>query len=272
MGRLYIKMNRIEKKFKELKAQRKKAFIAFITAGDPNLRATPKLVQTLTDSGVDIIELGMPFSDPMADGPVIQKSSERALKAGTTLRGILQTVKKIREKNDVPVLLMGYYNPVFHFGVRKFFLQAKKSGVDGVLLVDLPPEEGEEARRAARALGISLVFLMAPTSDEARIKLVTQKGSGFIYYVSLTGITGARLTDTLGSQNALKILKKQSRLPVCIGFGIKTAEQARTVARHGNGVVVGSAFVQLLGDLNRKKSLKNIKNLSKRLARAVHTS
>jgi tryptophan synthase alpha chain len=265
-------MNRIEKKFKELKRQRRKAFIGFVTAGDPNLKATPKVVHTLEAAGADIVELGMPFSDPMADGPVIQKSSERALKSGTTLKGIFQAIREIRKKSEIPLLLMGYYNPVLQYGVRRFFSDAKKIGVDGVLLVDLPPEEGEEARRAAKRVGISLVFLLAPTSDAQRIDLVTRKGSGFIYYVSLTGITGARLATSLSSHNSLKYLMKNSRLPVCVGFGVKQAAQAKAIARYGDGVVVGSALVQAMEPGHGGNPLTRLGGLVSRLSRAVHSA
>jgi tryptophan synthase alpha chain len=173
--------NRIEKKFAELKKAGRKAFVAFVTAGDPDLGKTFQVVDALEKAGVDILELGMPFSDPMADGPVIQKSSERALKAGTSLPGILQAVRKIRKKHGLPILLMGYYNPVFRYGLERFYRDAARAGVDGTLLVDLPPEEGEEARRAAKKNGVSLVYLLAPTSNAERIALVRKKGSGFIY-------------------------------------------------------------------------------------------
>lgn len=264
-------MNRIEKKFKELEIQGKKALIGFVTAGDPNLRSTPKIVQTLAEAGVDIVELGMPFSDPMADGPVIQKSSERALKAGTTLPGVLQAVREIRKVSQIPLLLMGYYNPVFAYGVDQFFFDAAKAGVDGTLLVDLPPEEGEEARRASRKQGVSLIYLLAPTSDPTRIGLVCKKGSGFIYYVSLTGITGASLKKDLGSQKALKYLKKKSKIPIGIGFGVKSAAQAKAVAKQGHGVVVGSALVKILEENQGVKAYRRLGKFAGQLARAVHS-
>lgn len=263
-------MNRIEKKFRELKANRQKAFVAFITAGDPNLAATFRLIPELEKAGVDILELGVPFSDPMADGPVIQRSSERALASGTTLKKILKLVKQVRRKSQIPILLMGYFNPILAFGIKKYFSEAKKAGVDGTLIVDLPPEEGEETRKAAKAKGISLVYLLAPTSDQDRIRKVTQKGSGFIYYVSLTGITGAKLSQDLNGQVALKTLKRSSRLPVCVGFGIKTPEQARHVARMADGVVVGSALVNLLEQHRGKQGLAHARSLAEKLARAVH--
>jgi tryptophan synthase alpha chain len=263
--------NRIETKFRELRKKGQKALVGFITAGDPHLKWTPRAVLSLVEAGVDVVELGMPFSDPMADGPVIQKSSERALRAGTTIKGVLQAVKKIRRQTQIPILLMGYYNPVFHYGVDKFFRDAKLAGVDGSILVDLPPEEGEEARRAARSQGISLIYLLAPTSDQARINLVFRKGSGFVYYVSLTGITGAKLTNKLRSHETLKKILQNKRFPVCVGFGVKTPAQAKEVVRLADGVVVGSAFVDLFSKNKPIQAIAKVRQLALNLSRAVHS-
>jgi tryptophan synthase alpha chain len=263
--------NRIEKKFAELKKAGRKAFVAFVTAGDPDLGKTFQVVDALEKAGVDILELGMPFSDPMADGPVIQKSSERALKAGTSLPGILQAVRKIRKKHGLPILLMGYYNPVFRYGFERFYRDAARAGVDGTLLVDLPPEEGEEARRAAKKNGVSLVYLLAPTSNAERIALVRKKGSGFIYYVSLTGVTGAQMRRRLNSQKPLHRLLQHRTLPVCVGFGVKTPKQAVEAARKADGVVVGSAFVHLLERPPFPRALRRLQVLARSLAKAVHS-
>jgi tryptophan synthase alpha chain len=263
-------MNRIEKKFRELKGKKQKAFIAFITAGDPNLKTTARLIPQLEKAGVDILELGVPFSDPMADGPVIQRSSERALASGTSLEKILKLVKQVRRQSQIPILLMGYFNPILAFGIKKYFSVAKKSGVDGTLIVDLPPEEGEDTRKAAKTAGISLVYLLAPTSDRERIRKVTSKGSGFVYYVSLTGITGAKLSQDLKRQGALKTLKRNSRLPVCVGFGIKTPAQAKAVARMADGVVIGSALVNLMEQFGGKKMIARTQEIVQKLARAIH--
>lgn len=263
--------NRIENKFRQLKVGKKKAFVAFITAGDPNLRTTAQLIPQLEKAGVDILELGVPFSDPMADGPVIQRSSERALAAGTSLRKILDLVRKVRRKSQIPILLMGYFNPILSYGIERYFSAAKRAGVDGTLIVDLPPEEGEGARQAARKNGISLVYLLAPTSNGTRIKQVTRRGSGFIYYVSLTGITGASLSKDLSRQQALKALKRSSKLPVCVGFGIKTPAQAKEVGRLADGVVVGSALVHCLERNSGLKALHKTQALAKRFAQAVHS-
>lgn len=262
-------MNRIENKFSELKKARQKAFIAFVTAGDPHLRHTPHTVFELEKAGVDIVELGMPFSDPMADGPVIQKSSERALKSGTTLRGILGCVARIRKQSQIPILLMGYYNPIFRYGADRFFKDAQRAGVDGVLLVDLPPEEGEVTQKAARRHNISFIYLLAPTSDASRIQKVQQKASGFIYYVSLTGITGAKLGQSLKRQSAFLHLIQQPKHPVCVGFGIKTPEQAREVSRLADGVVVGSAFVEYFAKHPPQKAAREAGVLARRLIKAI---
>lgn len=264
-------MNRIEKKFSELKKARKKAFIAFLTAGDPNLSVTEKLIPKMEAAGVDILELGVPFSDPMADGPVIQRSSERALAKGASLRKILKLVSKVRKKSQLPILLMGYYNPILTFGVDHYFKAAAAAGVDGTLIVDLPPEEGGAAQAAAKKHQVSLIYLLAPTSHGSRIEQVTRRGSGFIYYVSLTGITGASLSRNLSGQSALKALKRSSPLPVCVGFGIKTPAQAREVGRLADGVVVGSALVQVLAKDGGTSGLKKTQALAKRLAHAVHS-
>ncbi|MDX1386963.1 MAG: tryptophan synthase subunit alpha [bacterium] len=264
-------MNRIEKKFTELKKAKRKAFIAFLTAGDPSLSATENLIPKMEAAGVDILELGVPFSDPMADGPVIQRSSERALAKGTSLSKILKLVAKIRKKSQIPILLMGYYNPILTFGVEKYFKAAAAAGVDGTLIVDLPPEEGGTAQKAAKKNKISLVYLLAPTSNGTRIKQVTHRGSGFIYYVSLTGITGASLSTDLSKQPALKALKRASKLPVCVGFGIKTPAQAKEVGRLADGVVVGSALVHALEKNPGSQGLKKAGALAQRLAQAVHS-
>ena len=263
--------NRIEKKFAELKQARKKAMVAFITAGDPNLKFTPKVVWELEAAGVDIIELGMPFSDPMADGPVIQKSSERALKAGTHLKGIFKAVAEIRKKSQVPILLMGYFNPILQYGISSFFRDAKGAGVDGTLLVDLPPEEGEDTRQAARREGISLVYLLSPTSDQGRIDLVRKKGSGFIYYVSLTGVTGSAIQSQPQLKQQMLNVVQGSRLPVCVGFGIKSPDQARAVAKYADGVVVGSALVDCFANGKPQVSLQKARKLAASIAKAVHS-
>lgn len=238
-------MTRIGKKFAELKKQQRTALVTFITAGDPDLALTERLVPAMAAAGADIIELGVPFSDPMADGPTIQLSSERALAGGTTLTAILAMVKRIRQGCQVPILLMGYYNPVYAFGPERFCTEAAAAGVDGVLLVDLPPEEAGEFSRLANAAHVDLISLLTPTSDASRIDKVKRIGRGFIYYVSVAGVTGARTTvaDDIGAM--VGKIRASASLPVAVGFGISTPEQAEAVARTADGVVVGSALVKL---------------------------
>jgi len=263
--------NRIEQRFADLKKARRKAMVAFVTAGDPTLKFTPQVAWTLEEAGVDILELGMPFSDPMADGPVIQKSNERALKSGASLKGVLKAVEATRKKSQIPILLMGYFNPLLQYGIPNFFRDAKRSGVDGMLLVDLPPEEGEETRKAAQQNGVSLVYLLAPTSDQKRIDLVRKKGSGFTYYVSLTGITGGAIKSQPKLKDQLHQIMNGRRLPVCVGFGIKTPEQAREVAKLADGVVVGSSIVDCFATGSPAQGLLKAKKLVTSLAKAVHS-
>lgn len=238
-------MGRIAEKFKFLSKSNDKALIAFITAGDPDMTSTEGLILEMEKSGADIIELGIPFSDPMADGPTIQKSSERALAAGATLPKILAMVKSVREISQVPLVLMGYYNPVFHYGVEVFLADAAEAGVDGVLLVDLPPEEAADFKKAAASACVDLICLLTPTSDDGRISKVAQLGSGFIYYVSVTGVTGARQSVAESVFEKVTSIKELTPLPVVVGFGISDPAQARSVSRNADGVVVGSALVKL---------------------------
>jgi tryptophan synthase alpha chain len=241
-------MSRIADKFRDLGAQGEKALITFITAGDPDLAATADYILELEKGGADIIELGVPFSDPMADGPTIQKSSERALAAGATLPGILAMVKAVRRKTHVPIVLMGYYNPVFIYGAAQFAADAAAAGVDGVLLVDLPPEEAGEFSEAAVSAGLDFISLLTPTSDDRRIAMVKGLGSGFIYYVSVTGVTGVRQSVADSMAENVAAIRKRIPLPVAVGFGISSPEQAADVARNADGVVVGSAIVKLFED------------------------
>jgi tryptophan synthase alpha chain len=238
-------MTRISKRFDQLKRENRKALVAFITAGDPHLSFTERIVPEIAKAGADIIELGVPFSDPMADGPTIQLSSERALSSGTDLASILATVKNIRKGCDVPILLMGYYNPVFVFGLERFCIEAAAAGVDGVLLVDLPPEEAGEFIRFARHSSIDFIPLLTPTSDDSRMAKVKKTGSGFIYYVSVAGVTGARSAVAGDIGGMVEKIRKSASLPVAVGFGISTPEQAFEVSRLADGVVVGSALVKL---------------------------
>jgi tryptophan synthase alpha chain len=238
-------MSRLGQRLTALKQNDAKALVTFITAGDPDLATTGEMILLLEDAGADIIELGVPFSDPMADGPTIQLSSERALAAGTTLAGILETVSTVRRSSQIPIILMGYLNPIHAYGYDRFCRDAAAAGVDGVLLVDMPPEESDEFLRSANDNGLNVIFLLTPTSDRSRISTVNRLGKGFIYYVTVTGVTGARqeISETLAAE--LSRIKAEVALPIMAGFGISTPEQAASVASLADGVVVGSAIVKL---------------------------
>lgn len=241
-------MSRIEGCFKTLNTQKDKALVSFITAGDPHPEHTAELMHALVDAGTDMIELGVPFSDPMADGPVIQAACERALQHDTSLADILQIVKQFRHTNDsTPVVLMGYQNPIEIYGVEKF-AQAASGLVDGVITVDLPPEESTEISQIYKAHHIDTIYLLAPTTDEERIKTITDLASGFLYYVSFKGITGANRIDSESVIKKVDKIRQHSEIPIAIGFGIKDAETARMVAPSADGVVVGSAIVNIIAE------------------------
>ena len=237
-------MSCIEKKFAELQRRGEAALIPFVTAGDPNLATTLKILRALEKGGADCIELGIPFSDPTADGPTIQRSSERALKNGLSLPRIFQLVRQFRRTSEIPIVLFGYFNPIFHYGLENFCRAAARAGADGILCVDLPPEESAELKCWTDAEGLDLIFLLSPTSGPDRVQLVAGKGRGFIYYVSVTGVTGARqaLDDQLRSQVAR--VRRATSLPVGVGFGISTPKQAAWIAGFADAAVVGSALVE----------------------------
>lgn len=240
-------MGRIAETFKELRKKGDKGLVTFITAGDPDLNTTAEIIRELEASGADFLELGIPFSDPMADGPTIQLASERALAGGATLARILETVRTVRKDTRIPIILMGYYNPVFAYGTERFVADAVDAGVDGVILVDLPPEEAaaEGLTPLAREKGLDVIFLLAPTSDEGRIGKVVKSGRGFLYYVSVTGVTGARKEVSASLDREVERVRNATGLPLVVGFGISDPGQAGAVAVLGDGVVVGSALVKL---------------------------
>ena len=238
-------MSRLANHTRTLQERNAKALVTFITAGDPNLAITEEAIYLLEEAGADIIELGVPFSDPMADGPTIQLSSERALAAGTTLTGILELVARVRTRSEIPLILMGYLNPIHAYGYDKFCRDAVAAGVDGVLLVDMPPEEAQEMLTPARQQGLDIIFLLTPTSDGTRIATVNNLGSGFIYYVTVTGVTGARSSVSATLKAELGRIRSSVSLPVMAGFGISTPEQVAEVSQLADGVVVGSAIVRL---------------------------
>jgi len=235
---------RISARFATLKDQKKSGLVTFITAGDPDLETTAQLLAGLPKAGVDIIELGMPFSDPMADGPTIQAANLRAFKAGIKLGKILDLVRGFR-KNDqaTPLVLMGYYNPIYAYGVEKFLTDAKNAGVDGLIVVDLPPEEDGELCAPAMRHGLNFIRLVTPTTDAKRLPAVLRSASGFLYYVSMTGITGSKAVSATPVQTAIAELRKSTSLPVAVGFGITTPEQVKTIAQNADAVVVGSAII-----------------------------
>lgn len=247
-------MNRIEKKFKDLRQLKKKAFIAFVTCGDPNLSTTESLVPALEQAGADLIELGVPFSDPLADGPTIQAASQRALKHHVSLSQILNMAARLRRKTQIPLALMTYYNPVFSYGEEKFIRDAAAAGIDGIIVPDLPPEEAHSLVRLARQKRISTIFFCSPTTTVSRMAKVAKISTGFIYYVSLTGVTGARQGLAQSIQPQLRKIKSQTKTPVCIGFGISTPAQVQQAARFSDGVIVGSAIVN---ELNRHAGQKD---------------
>ena len=261
-------MNRIDKKFKALKRQRKKAFIAYVTAGDPDLAMTAKIVLALEAFGVDIVELGIPFSDPVADGPTIQAASQRALAKGASLKKIFAMTSGLRRKIEIPLVFMTYYNPVFKFGVGRFFSECRKTGIDGVIIPDLPIEEAGEAVKTAKKNKVATIFLVAPTTPAGRIKDIAARSTGFIYYVSLTGVTGARKKlhpEVLSNVRAIKLVTGK---PVAVGFGVSDPKQARNIARVADGVIVGSALVKIIA--GKKDLIPRISSAAKSFARAIH--
>jgi tryptophan synthase alpha chain len=239
---------RIERRFAALKSANRGGFVTFITAGDPNYELSLDLLRQLPAAGADVIELGMPFTDPMADGPAIQASSLRALKTGMTLKKTLQLVTEFRKGDgDTPIILMGYYNPIYSYGVAAFLKDAKGAGVDGLIVVDLPPEEDEELCLPALKAGLNFIRLATPTTDDRRLPAVLRNTSGFVYYVSIAGITGTRSAANADVSAAVARLKRHTDLPVAVGFGIKTADQAAEIAKVADAAVVGSALVSRIG-------------------------
>jgi tryptophan synthase alpha chain len=238
---------RIDARFAELKREGRAAFITFLMAGDPDLDTSLAIIKALPKAGADIIEIGMPFTDPMADGPAIQASGLRALKAGTTLKKTLALVREFRKGDAAtPLVLMGYYNPIYIYGVDKFLADAKSTGVDGLIIVDLPPEEDTELCLPAMRAGLNFIRLATPTTDDKRLPAVLANTSGFVYYVSITGITGSASADTTQVGEAVARIKRHTKLPVCVGFGIRTPEAARSIAENADGAVVGTALVDAL--------------------------
>ena len=249
---------RLDRRFAKLKAEGRPAFVTFTTAGDPDFDGSLEILKGLPAAGADVIELGMPFTDPMADGPVIQASSQRALKAGATTKRTLELVRQFRAGDDeTPIVLMGYYNPIYHMGVEKFLAAARAAGVDGLIVVDLPPEEDDELCVPALNAGLNFIRLATPTTDDKRLPAVLANTSGFVYYVSITGITGTATPESTKVAGAVQRIKRHTSLPVAVGFGIRTPEQAAAIARAADGAVIGSAIVGAIAtELDAGRKLK----------------
>jgi tryptophan synthase alpha chain len=241
-------IGRIARRFSELRARDEAAFVPYLNFGDPNPGLTVPLLHELERSGADLIELGVPFSDPMADGPVLQRSAERALRAGATLRGALDAVASFRTGSELPLILMGYYNPLFRYGVERVAADARSAGVDGFLCIDLPPDEARPLDDAARKEGLDLVYLLAPTSTPERVRKVLSRARGFVYFVSVTGVTGVRPTVPEKLEGLVASIRRETELPIGVGFGISTPEQAARVGSFADAVIVGSAIARLLED------------------------
>jgi tryptophan synthase alpha chain len=261
-------MTRLTDRFAALRAERRAAFVAYVMAGDPDPETALEIALGLPEAGVDVIELGLPFTDPMADGPAIQAAGQRALAAGATVAGALETARRLRGAHpDTPIVLMGYYNPIYSRGVPRFLEEAKAAGVDGLIVVDLPPEEDAELCLPARDVGLHFIRLATPTTDERRLPAVLANSSGFVYYVSVAGVTGAAAAqaEVVGPQVAR--IKRATELPVCVGFGVSTPEQAREMAKSADGVVVGSAIVKRIG---AGESPAQVLGFVRELAEGVH--
>ena len=262
---------RIKSKFEELKNSNKKGLITFVTAGDPNYDTSLEILKKLPDAGADIIEIGMPFTDPMADGPGIQASYLRALEAGQTLKKTIQLVKDFREFNsNTPIVLMGYYNPIYKYGVETFIKNIKEIGVDGIIVVDLPPEADRELCIPANEKGIDFIRLATPTSNEDRLPKIVNNASGFLYYVSVAGITGSKAPEISSIESKIKTIRNFTDIPIAVGFGIKTPEQAVNIAKTADAVVVGSAIIDKINEAY-KKDKNNIKLIADSAADLVKT-
>ena len=274
-----VETGRIDRRFAALKKEGRAALVTFTMAGDPDYATSLAILKALPQAGADVIELGMPFTDPMADGPAIQAAGLRALKAGQDMKKTLAAVRDFRAGDDAtPVVLMGYYNPIYIYGVERFLADAKAAGVDGLIVVDLPPEEDSELCLPAMKAGLNFIRLATPTTDEKRLPTVLTNTSGFVYYVSITGITGAAAPDTSKVAAAVARIKRHRKLPVCVGFGVRTAAHARAIAEGADGVVVGSALVeavrQSLGPDSKPTAatVAAVTDLARALAEGVHSA
>ena len=247
-------MSRLTEKFNELSKKKKKALVSFVSACDPDYECSEKIINMLPSQGVDIIEIGLPFSDPMADGPVIQRSSQRAIKSGFTVKKLFNIVKNFRSNDTkTPIILMGYFNTIFQYGLEKFFLSAAKSGVDGLIIVDLPPEEELLIEEYKNNTEISIIRLLTPTTDKKRLNRIVKSASGFLYYVSIMGITGTKKPTIQKVKSSVNIIKKTTKLPIVVGFGINNPKQIKQISEFADGTVVGSSLVKFIEDFVKKK-------------------
>ena len=273
------KISRIKSTFDELKKDNKKGLITFITAGDPNFDLSLEILKRLPSSGADILEIGMPFTDPMADGPSIQASYLRALKEGQTLNKTIKLVEIFRESNkSTPIVLMGYYNPIYKYGVKKFLFDIKKVGIDGLIIVDLPPEADEEVCIPSNKIGIDFIRLATPTSSITRLPAIIKNASGFLYYVSVLGITGSKTPEINSIKKNVEIIKSFSEIPVAVGFGIKTPIQAASIAQTSDAIVVGSAIIEKIYDTHKKSNsdelfvIEEVSNFVESLSNAISSN
>ena len=266
-------MNRIDAKFKELKKKGKKAFIPYITAGDPDMETSKRIILALSEEGADIIEIGVPFSDPLADGATIQGAIKRSLDAECTVKKVLRLTSSVRKKTHVPLVFMTYYNIVYHYGIKRFIKDAKRAGIDGIIVPDLPMEEAEELRKVTLKEGVHLVMLSAPTTPGKRFKRLASFSKGFTYHVSLTGVTGERKKLEEGLKRTIKKFKRLTKSPICVGFGVSNARQAQEVASFADGVIVGSAIIKLIEkNLSKKRDIiPKVRVFSRGLAKSVHS-
>jgi tryptophan synthase alpha chain len=251
-------MSRIERKFSELRTKGEKALICFLTAGDQSLAQTQEIILGMEAAGVDCIEIGVPFSDPTADGPIIQAASQRALKNGATLAAILAMIESLRKTSEIPIVLFGYYNPILSYGTERFAKRAKEAGIDGILVVDLPPEEAQELRQYTDPKGIDFISLIAPTTSTQRVKTIAHHATGFLYYISITGVTGTAQPQVEDVRKDVMRIRKVTKLPVAIGFGISTPEQAKEIAPHADAIVIGSAIVRMIEENSQRDDLVSV--------------
>lgn len=265
--------SKLDRTFAQLRQNGEKALIAYVMAGDPSLQVTEQLVVELEQAGADIIELGVPFSDPIADGPVIQQAAERALRSGTSLRAILSMIAGLRDKTQIPLVLMAYYNSIHSFGPERFCHEAVQAGIDGLILPDMPPDESSPLKGPAAAAGLPLIFLLAPTSTAERRTFVARQSHGFVYYVSLTGITGAKLVNLADVSKNVEKIRKVTDVPIAVGFGVATPEDAAKVAAIADGVIVGSAIVKQIAAYREKPEMvKKVAEFVRSLKRAMGTA